>query len=255
MSSRTRLIDLSVPIEESDSEPFKPQVVHQDHAAGAQVMAGIFGVPAEALPGGLGWANDNITLITHAGTHLDAPWHYAPTAGGERAMTIDEVPLEWCFSDGVVLDMRHKADGDRIGVGDIEAELSRTGYAVKPNDIVLVMTGVDKHWGSPEYINKGAGMTRESTLWLLERGVRVMGIDSWGFDRPFVKIVDEYNRNGDASIIWEAHYAGIEKPYCHLEKLANLDLLPPHGFKVACFPVKITGASAGWCRPVGIVTE
>ena len=82
-----------------------------------------------------------------------------------------------------------------------------------------------------------------------------MGIDSWGFDRPFVKIVEEYNETGDASIIWEAHYAGIEKPYCHLEKLANLDLLPSHGFKVACFPVKITGASAGWCRPVGIVTE
>ena len=97
-------------------------------------------------------------------------------------------------------------------------------------------------------------MTRASTMYFLDRGVKVMGIDAWGFDRPFVNIAEEYKQTGDASIIWEAHYAGIETPYCHLEKLANLDLLPPHGFKVACFPVKITGASAGWCRPVGIVS-
>lgn len=247
--------DLSVPIEESPSEPFPPSVDHQDHAAGAKVMASIFGVREADLPGGLGWANDNITLITHAGTHLDAPWHYHPTSGGEPAMTIDQVPLEWCYSDAVVLDMRHKSDGERIEVADVEGELKRIGYRIKPLDIVLIMTGTDRYWGSPEYINHGPGMVRESTLWLIDRGVRVMGIDAWGFDRPFAMIIEEYRANQDPSVIWEAHYAGIEAPYCHLEKLANLDKLPPHGFKVACFPVKITGASAGWCRPVGIVEK
>jgi len=255
MPEKLRFIDLSVPVEESESEPFKPVVEHMDHQAGAAVMSEIFAVTTDALPGGLGWANDKITLITHAGTHLDAPWHYAPTAGGERAITIDEVPLEWCFSNGVVLDMRHKQDGERIDVPDIDSELSRIDYRVKPLDIVLIMTGVDRYWGSPEYISHGPGMTRESTMWLIEKGVRVMGIDSWGFDRPFSSIVEEYRRTGDASIIWEAHYAGINAPYCHLEKLANLDRLPPCGFKVACFPVKITGASAGWCRPVAIIEE
>lgn len=255
MADRVRYVDLSVPIEGSDSEPIKPQVAHQGHEAGAQVMSAIFGVPATDLPGGLGWANDNITLITHAGTHLDAPWHYAPTAGGRRAWAIDEVPLEWCFSDGVVLDFRSKADGEAISAEECEAELARIDYEVKPLDIVLIMTGVDKHWGSPDYMNRGCGMTKASTMYFLNRGVKVLGIDAWGFDRPFASIAEEFKQTGDASIIWEAHYAGIETPYCHLEKLANLDLLPPHGFKVACFPVKITGASAGWCRPVGMVTE
>ncbi|MCG2795714.1 MAG: cyclase family protein [Actinomycetia bacterium] len=255
MSGKTMLVDLSVPIEESESEPVRPVIDRQGHQAGAAVMSQIFGVPPENLPEGLGWANDNITLITHAGTHLDAPWHYAPTAGGERAMTIDEVPLDWCFSDGVVLDMREKADGERNTAGDVEGELERIGHEIKPLDIVLVMTGTDRYWGSPEYITHGAGMTCESTLWLIERGVKVMGIDSWGFDRPFSSIIDEYRRTEDPSIIWEAHYAGRQAPYCHLEKLANLDRLPPHGFKVACFPVKITGASAGWCRPVAIIYD
>jgi kynurenine formamidase len=57
-------------------------------------------------------------------------------------------------------------------------------------------------------------------------------------------------------VIWEAHFAGIEKGYCHMEKMANLDQIPvPHGFKVACFPINIKSASAGWTRPVAIVDE
>jgi len=252
---KVRIIDLSVPIEESESEPFKPQIDRQDHEAGAKVMSEIFGVPKESLPSGLGWANDNITLITHAGTHLDAPWHYAPEAAGEPAMTIDQVPLEWCYSDGVVLDFREKEDGERITPSDLEQELKRINYQLKPFDIVLIMTGVDKYWGSTEYFSRGAGMTKESVLWLTEKGIRVMGIDAWGFDRPFASIIEEYKQTGDSSIIWEAHYAGREVPYCHIEKLANLDKLPPFGFKVACFPVKITKASAGWCRAVAIIEE
>ena len=255
MNKGLKIIDLSVPIEVSPSEPFPPQVEHLDHSRGAQLMSAIFGLPPEKLPNGLGWANDNLTLITHAGTHLDAPWHYAPTAAGSRARTIDEVPLDWCFSDGVVIDVRHKKDGERIEVEDIEACLEDIGYEIKPLDIVLIMTGVDKYWGASEYIDHGPGMVRESTLWLIERGVKVMGIDAWGFDRPFKKIAEEYQETGDASIIWEAHYAGIDAEYCHIEKLANLHLLPSHGFKVACFPVKIAGASAGWTRAVALLEE
>jgi kynurenine formamidase len=54
-------------------------------------------------------------------------------------------------------------------------------------------------------------------------------------------------------LIWEGHKAGREIGYCHLEKLHNLELLPPSGFVVSCFPVKIRGASAGWTRAVAIL--
>jgi cyclase len=57
-------------------------------------------------------------------------------------------------------------------------------------------------------------------------------------------------------MVWTAHKAGIKKEYCHIEKLANLDRLPePYGFKVACFPVKLTGGSAGWSRVVAIFDD
>jgi kynurenine formamidase len=173
---------------------------------------------------------------------------------GDPAITIDEVPLEWCFQDGVVLDFSHKKDGERISANDVEEYLKKISYTIKPLDIVLVRTGADAFWGKPEYLIKGAGMTRESTLYLLERGVKVVGIDAWSWDRPLPFLAKEFQETGDPSIIWEAHFAGIEKGYCHMEKLTNLDKIPkPYGFKVACFPTKIKAASAGWVRAVAMV--
>jgi kynurenine formamidase len=63
----------------------------------------------------------------------------------------------------------------------------------------------------------------------------------------------EYRKTHDKTVIWEGHYAGIEREYYQMEKLANLDQLPSHGFKVCCFPVKILKASAAWIRPVAII--
>ena len=154
------------------------------------------------------------------------------------------------------MDFSAKADGERITAKDVEEELQRIDYRLKPLDIVLVRTGADAFWGQAEYLVRGAGMTRESTLYLLDRGVRVVGIDAWSWDRPLPFLAKEFQETGDPSVIWEAHFAGIEKGYCHMEKLANLDRLPqPHGFQVSCFPVNIKSASAGWCRPVAIFED
>ena len=104
-----RLIDLNVPTEESPSEPLQIKVVHQKHEDTAAPAAKFWGATPEDLPEGLGWANDWVELYSHSGTHLDAPWHYYPTSEGKRAVTIDEVPLEWCYGQGLVLDFRHNA--------------------------------------------------------------------------------------------------------------------------------------------------
>jgi kynurenine formamidase len=109
--------------------------------------------------------------------------------------------------------------------------------------------------GSKEYFAQ-PGLGREGTLWLVERGVKVIGIDAYTLDRPFASMVADYRRIGDGRFIWPAHFAGITREYCQIEKLANLDCIPkPHGFFVSCFPVKIERASAGWCRAVAIVSD
>jgi kynurenine formamidase len=255
-----RLIDLSRPLENTefaDPRGLGPKITYLDHQQTAgQVLSFFPGVERSQLPGGEGWAIEQVSLTTHNGTHLDAPWHFHSTMdGGKRAITIDEVPLEWCWSRGVKLDFRHLPDGHVATAKEVEAELARIGHVLQPLDIVLVNTAAGARYGEPDYVATGCGMGREATLYLTERGVRVTGTDAWSWDAPFIHTARKVAETGDASLIWEGHRAGMVRAYCHLEKLANLEALPASGFEVICFPVKVKGGSAGWCRPVAVLRD
>ena len=178
--------------------------------------------------------------------------NHALPSGPRASKTIDEIDLNWCFQPGVKLDIRRFESGYLVRAADVEAELKRIGHTLKPLEIVLVNTGAAQRYGHDDYIDTGCGMGREATMYLLERGVRVTGIDAWTWDVPFSFTRKRFAETGDGSIIWEGHKAGREIGYCHMEKLANLELLPPDGFTVACFPTKIRKASAGWTRAVAI---
>lgn len=255
-----RFVDLSIYLENdviSDPPPFGPKITYMNHQSTFPQMAPFFpGLKKEDLPDGEAWAVEAVTLITHNGTHLDAPYHFHSTMNrGERAITIDEVPLEWCFQPGVKLDFRHFADGYVATAADVEKELSRIGHELKPLEIVMVNTRAGSRYGESDYVTAGCGMGYEATMYLLERGVRLTGTDAWSWDAPFVYTAEKYKQTGDASLIWEGHKAGRDIGYCHLEKLHNLEAVPGDGFTVSCFPHKIRGASAGWTRAVAIFED
>jgi kynurenine formamidase len=258
LSKQPRIIDLSVPLShQAPGEPFPASIRYVDHAEGAAEMQSLFGITAADLvySQGGGWAIEEIQAITHTGTHVDAPYHYGPESAGQPARCIDEVPLQWCFAPGVCLDMRHKADGAMIDVSDLEEALKRIEYQLQPLDIVLIQTGADKRLESGDYFQQ-PGLGHESTLWLVNQGVRVIGIDAYTLDRPFAAMKADFEETGDGRHIWPAHFAGITSEYCQIEKLANLDQLPtPTGFYVSCLPVKIEKASAAWCRAVALLFE
>ncbi len=254
-----QIIDLSIFLENdviSDPPAYRPRIDYIDHAMSVPEITSFFpGLRPEDLPAGEGWAIERVNLITHNGTHLDAPYHFASTMNqGERAITIDEVPLDWCFQPGIKLDFRHFPDGYVVTADDVAAELARLDHQLSPLEIVVVNTRAGSRYGHDDYVSAGCGMGREATLYLLERGVRLTGTDAWSWDAPFDQTRQKFAETGDASLIWEGHRAGREIGYCHLEKLHNLEALPPTGFQVACFPVKIRGASAGWTRAVGILS-
>jgi kynurenine formamidase len=253
-----RIIDISVPLQNdiaSDPPGQEPRITYVDHAQGAELICRHFpGLTRSDLPDGEGWAVERIDISTHNGTHLDAPWHFASTMdAGKRALTIDEVPLEWCFQPGVKLDFRHLPDGYVISAADVEAELERIGHTLRPLEIVIVNTAAGTRYGAPDYVPTGCGMGREATLYLTSRGIRITGTDAWSWDAPFVHTARRYAETKNARLIWEGHKAGREIGYCHIEKLHNLEALPAAGFTVVCFPVKIKAASAGWTRAVAII--
>ena len=254
-----RIIDLSVPLEDGGvSEPMPAKIDYVTHAEeGLEQMRSFFGVAPEDLvySDGQGWAIEHVQAITHTGTHVDAPYHYGATSEGKPARKIDAVPLEWCFAPGVVLDVRHKAAGELISVDDLKQTLDGIEYTLKERDIVLLQTGADTRLDSVEYFQQ-PGLGRDEVLWLVEQGVRVIGIDAYTLDRPFANMVADFQRTRDGRHIWPAHFAGITREYCQIEKLANLDQIPrPHGFYVSCLPVKIKAASAAWCRAIALVPD
>jgi kynurenine formamidase len=250
-----RIVDLSAPIEQS--APGAPELMrvdleYFDHAHGAQEIEALFGVPPELLRNGEGWTRETITSLgTHNATHVDAPWHYNSQVAGEHAQKIDELPLEWFFGRGVRVDVTDKTDGDAVTADEMEASVAGAGHSLEPGDIVLVHTGRDAFYGHDDYMMLGPGVAAEATRWLFEQGVRVMGIDAWSWDRPLhLEAADALERN-EPGIFWAAHQCDL--PYCQIERLCGLAQLPPSGFRVACFPLRLIGASAAPARVVAIL--
>ncbi|ADZ89731.1 cyclase family protein [Marinomonas mediterranea] len=253
-----KVIDLSVTLNNNphtDPPPLRPKIKYTDHQEGLGSLLSMFpGLKAEDLPDAEGWAAEDLEITTHSGTHMDAPWHYASTTdGGKPAWGIDQLPLEWCFQRGVKLDFRHLPDGYVVSAKDIQEELARIGHELQPLDIVLVNTRAGAIYGEPEYLSAGVGIGREGTLFLLDQGVRVVGTDAWSWDAPFSYTAKRFQEEKDPSIVWEGHKAGRDIGYGQMEKLANLEALPAHGFLVSCFPYKIEKASAGFVRAVAIM--
>ena len=252
-----RFVDISVPLEAgiaSDPPGLEPKIVYETHKNSASEVCRFFpGLTPDQLPDGEGWAAERCQISTHNGTHVDAPYHYASTMdGGARALTIDEIPLDWFFRPGVKLDFRQAAHGHVVTAKELEAELARIGHVLKPYDIVVCNTSAGARYGQPDYVPSGCGFGREATLYLTSRGIRVVGTDAWSWDAPFGATAQRFAKTKDPSIIWEGHKAGRERGYCQIEKLSNLDLLPATGFEIACFPVKVKAASGGWTRAVAI---
>ncbi|WP_256758108.1 cyclase family protein [Cohnella sp. WQ 127256] len=251
--NRPRIIDLSVSIGSDVMDPLPFAIRYESHEEGVHLGAKLFGVVPEAFQEGKGLAGEFLELTTHAGTHVDAPWHYWPTSEGKPARTIDELPLDWFYNDGIVLDFTDKPAGYEISSNDLMMKLDSIGYELKPFDIVMIRTDCDKKIYDPAYAQSHPGVSAEATLWLIDQGIKVMGIDAWGWDIPLKYQAEDYKRNPRDGVLWAAHFAGKEKEYCQIEKLANLDQLPATGFKVSVFPVKIHRASAGWARAVAIL--
>ena len=195
---------------------------------------------------GVTWltATYRVELSDHVGTHMDALRHMRDDAGGPES-----IPLEYCYGDGVVLDLRHKKSGDGITIADLEAALATIDYTLKPLDIVLIMTGAGAYQEEQRYLTDHCGFTAAAIHWLLDRGIKMIGIDAITLDPPVWAMFERKQ-------FWEAHRVMLEREYYHVENLTNLDKIPhPSGFKISLFPVKWVNTTGAPVRAVAIVED
>jgi kynurenine formamidase len=188
-------------------------------------------------------------IAPNAGTHIDAPYHFGPTSDGQRARTIDDLPLDWFYSDGVVLDFSAtKRPGESISLADVTNKLDRIGYRLKEQDVVLIRTGAaDQFSNDPNFADLSIRLDLEAFLRLLDQGVRVIGCDAESLDGPVSPMLEAL-RSGKKESFFPIHYAGRAREFCLIHKMDLSSLPCTYGFKVVAFPVKLERCSASWTR-------
>ncbi|MCB1692427.1 MAG: cyclase family protein [Pseudomonadales bacterium] len=220
---------------------------------GAEVMCQIFGCEKHHLPEGEGWGEERLKINTHLGTHVDAPLHYGSHCEGKPSRTIEQIGLDELFCDGLVLDLRGLVDDGVITVSALKEALSKNGTAPTTGCAILLRTGQERYAVSDMEWYNYPGMTRESTLFLAGLGAKVLGTDSLGWDRPFHVMRRAFRDTGNAAEIWDGHFAGRDSEVFIVQQLDNLKALPPSGFKVGFFPLRLAHCSAAPARVVAFV--
>jgi len=264
-----KIIDLSLPIDDKAFEVHKVAIERVTHKAGVEkfnrVIMGktlsgrikhLLGqriLKKEDLPDEEFLSLEVVHSPVHIGTHLDYSFHYGSKSEGRPSKTAEDIPLEYCYQDGVKLDLTHKRPNETISSADIEAALQKINYKLKPLDIVFLFTGADKFYGSAKYFSDYPGIDTSTIDYLLDKGVKIFGVDTMGIDRPYRFMLREFLDKKDPKALYPAHFYGRKREFIHIERLANLEKLPAFGFKVICFPVKIKQTGAAWSRVVAIL--
>ena len=264
-----KIIDLSLPIDEKAFEVHHVEIERVGHRAGVEkfnrVIMGktllgkikyLLGqriVRKEDLPDEEFLSLEIVHSPVHIGTHLDYSFHYGSKSEGRPSKTADEIPLEYCYQDGVRLNLAHKKPNEVIADADIEGALKKINYTLKPLDIVLLETGADKFYGKPQYFTDYPGIDVSAIDYLLDRGIKIFGTDTMGIDRPYRFMLKEFMDKKDVRALYPSHFHGRKREFIHIERLANLNKIPERGFKIICFPIRIKGTGAAWARVVAIL--
>ena len=122
-----------------------------------------------------------IQTSLHIGTHLDAPRHFIT-----KGKTIDEIPMEWLFGPGVIVDLSKELDDLDV----YTPQMIEEKVDVHEGDIIVIHTGWGKYtWCGPEadeerYIHRHPGAHPDMVNWLIKKKVKIWGVDAPSTDHP-----------------------------------------------------------------------
>jgi kynurenine formamidase len=179
--------------------------------------------PESRPPEGRWYVVTQLQMSGHAGTHVEAPLH--AVAGGK---SIGELPIESFFGDAVVLDLSHVPWAAAFDLDAMCAAAERAG-GVRPGDIVFLRFDWDRRKGDlghrPPY------PTPEALAWLVNQGVKLVGIDSPGLEVP-----------GHPALV--NHHLLLDRGVPLIESLARLDELRYSRILVFALPLPAVGTDA-----------
>jgi len=182
-----------------------------------------------------GFLAESLFLVSHTGTHVDAPFHFEP-----EGRTLDQLPLDRFFAPGHVLDLHDLPARTRLGPAPLRRARDRLGRSIRPGDAVLIRTGWERKRGTRAYLFQNPGLGGEAANELVSWGVNLVGVDSPNID---VAGDEEYG----------AHHALLRAGIPVIENVANLATLGGAPFTLAAFPLRLEGATGSPIRLVALV--
>lgn len=265
-----RLIDLTVLLDPANREKLPPALahvagvvapridyLHPAEGAGKDEFCASLGCTHADLPDGEGWGSEHLNdFNSHCGTHVDAPLHSGSRCGDGPARTISDIALEELYRPGMVLDVREWArPGEHIPIAALDRAIEAAGRPIAAGDAVLIRTGQERYTlDDAEFYNQ-PGMSREATLYLTSLGATILGTDAVGWDLPFRVMNAKFRETGNRQVLWDGHKAITEREAFIVQQLTNLAALPPTGFHVGFFPIKLARCSAAPARVVAFVPD
>lgn len=212
-----KLIDLSYPLEHGQLNfPWDPKISVLPHNTVSSI----------------GYNITEVSLSTHQGTHLDAPFHFY-----DDGKTIDQIQLDRFYGSTVLVDLAPR--------GYLEAKTPITvemfeAYEDKfrPGAKIVYRTGWDRMFGQPEFFSDFPTLTLDAARWIAERKIGMLGMDT-----------------PTPSTDWKECHLILLKESVELvivESLTNLDQLPDQ-FTFIGFPLNIKGRDGAPIRAVALV--
>lgn len=179
-----------------------------------------------------GFAEKMLHLVSHTGTHIDAPGHILP-----GALRLDAFAAGSFLGPGVVLDAS-AVRGRCVDIADIE----RYGERLRGAGFALLHTGWARHWGTDDYFGRYPVLAPEAAGWLAGFGLKGYGVDAISADE-----ID--------STALPVHRALLGRGMLIVENLARLDSLLERDFIFSCLPLKIADADGSPVRAIAILSR
>jgi len=164
----------------------------------------------------------SVHMSVHGGTHVDAPRHFFDAGGG-----VESLPLEMLCGRARVIELTTRRG---VTAEDLAA------FDLKEDVRLLIKTHNSRLWGSPEFHQDFIGLTGPAAQFLVEHGVKVVGVDYLS--------VEEFKKPGAP-----AHHALLGAGTIVIEGL-NLRDVEPGTYEMFCLPLAIVGSDGAPARVV-----